>query len=91
MLACTDIAFLTLDDEDMLWGEKPLEQVIDRTQALGVSEIIIKRGADSCIVWVKKVPKPSNMMFPPSNCRKKTWWILPQQETPSAPVIWLYA
>ncbi|HEI6966163.1 TPA: sugar kinase [Yersinia enterocolitica] len=53
MLACTDIAFLTLDDEDMLWGEKPLEQVIDRTQALGVSEIIIKRGADSCIVWVK--------------------------------------
>ncbi|CRY55639.1 2-dehydro-3-deoxygluconokinase [Yersinia intermedia] len=53
MLAFTDIAFLTLDDEDMLWGEKPLEQVIDRTQALGVSEIIIKRGADSCIVWVK--------------------------------------
>lgn len=53
MLACTDIAFLTLDDEDMLWGEKPLEQVIDRTQALGVSEIIIKRGADSCIVWEK--------------------------------------
>lgn len=54
MLACTDIAFLTLDDEDMLWGEKPLEQVIDRTQALGVSEIIVKRGADSCIVWVKE-------------------------------------
>ncbi|EKN3597260.1 TPA: sugar kinase [Yersinia enterocolitica] len=54
MLACTDIAFLTLDDEDMLWGEKPLEQVIERTQNLGVSEIIIKRGADSCIVWVKE-------------------------------------
>ncbi|MGE4800387.1 sugar kinase [Yersinia hibernica] len=54
MLACTDIAFLTLDDEDMLWGEKPLEQVIERTQDLGVSEIVIKRGADSCIVWVKE-------------------------------------
>lgn len=54
MLACTDIAFLTLDDEDMLWGEQPLEQVIDRTQTLGVSEIIIKRGAESCIVWVKE-------------------------------------
>lgn len=54
MLACTDIAFLTLDDEDMLWGEQPLEQVITRTQDLGVSEIIIKRGADSCIVWVKE-------------------------------------
>lgn len=54
MLACTDIAFLTLDDEDMLWGEKSLEQVIERTQNLGVNEIIIKRGADSCIVWVKE-------------------------------------
>ncbi|HFF1619083.1 TPA: sugar kinase [Yersinia enterocolitica] len=54
MLACTDIAFLTLDDEDMLWGEKPLEQVIERTQNLGVNEIIIKRGADSCIIWVKE-------------------------------------
>ncbi|QHB34422.1 sugar kinase [Yersinia canariae] len=54
MLACTDIAFLTLDDEDMLWGEKSLEQVIERTQNLGVSEIVIKRGADSCIVWVKE-------------------------------------
>lgn len=54
MLTCTDIAFLTLDDEDMLWGEKPIEQVIERTQNLGVSEIVIKRGADSCIVWVKE-------------------------------------
>ncbi|CNL28844.1 sugar kinase [Yersinia kristensenii] len=54
MLTCTDIAFLTLDDEDMLWGEKPIEQVIERTQNLGVSEMVIKRGADSCIVWVKE-------------------------------------
>ncbi|MGG7670400.1 sugar kinase [Yersinia sp. J1] len=51
MLSCTDTAFLTLDDEDMLWGEMTLEQAIDRTQALGVNEIVIKRGADSCIVW----------------------------------------
>ncbi|CNI12661.1 sugar kinase [Yersinia ruckeri] len=51
MLSCTDMAFLTLDDEDMLWGKMSVEQVIDRTQALGVNEIIIKRGADACIVW----------------------------------------
>ncbi len=50
MLACTDIAFLTLDDEDMLWGAKPYDDVIARTHALGVSEVVIKRGADSCIV-----------------------------------------
>ncbi|WP_159566802.1 sugar kinase [Budvicia diplopodorum] len=50
VLSCTDIAFLTLDDEDLLWGQEPVEAVITRTQALGVSEIIIKRGSESCIV-----------------------------------------
>lgn len=50
VLACTDIAFLTLDDEDLLWGEIPVADVIARTQALGVTEIVIKRGADACIV-----------------------------------------
>ncbi|TBL86457.1 sugar kinase [Hafnia alvei] len=52
MLACTDIAFLTLDDEDLLWGQKPADEVIARTHALGVSEVVIKRGADSCMVSV---------------------------------------
>ncbi len=50
MLACTDIAFLTLDDEDMLWGKHPYQDVISRTHALGVQEVVIKRGAESCIV-----------------------------------------
>jgi 2-dehydro-3-deoxygluconokinase len=53
MLACTDIAFLTLDDEDLLWGEKPVEEVIHRTQAAGVREVVIKRGADSCLVAIQ--------------------------------------
>ena len=52
MLQCTDIAFLTLDDEDALWGEKPVEDVIARTQAAGVSEVVIKRGAESCLVAI---------------------------------------
>ncbi|PLR37987.1 ketodeoxygluconokinase [Chimaeribacter californicus] len=50
MLACTDIAFLTLDDEDALWGEQPVGAVIARTRALGVTEIVIKRGAEACLV-----------------------------------------
>ncbi|MDY0972142.1 sugar kinase [Siccibacter turicensis] len=50
VLKCTDIAFLTLDDEDALWGEKPVDEVIARTHAAGVSEVVIKRGAESCIV-----------------------------------------
>ena len=56
MLTCTDIAFLTLDDEDALWGEKPVDDVIARTQAAGVSEVVIKRGSDSCLVAVKGEP-----------------------------------
>ncbi len=56
MLQCTDIAFLTLDDEDALWGEKPVDEVIAWTQAAGVSEVVIKRGADSCLVAVAGQP-----------------------------------
>jgi 2-dehydro-3-deoxygluconokinase len=51
ILSCTDIAFLTLDDEDLLWGQLPVEQVVSRTRDFGVSEIVIKRGADSCLIF----------------------------------------
>lgn len=57
MLGYTDIAFLTLDDEDLLWGEKPVEEVIHRTQAAGVSEVVIKRGANSCLVAIEGEPR----------------------------------
>ncbi|WP_213991335.1 sugar kinase [Sodalis sp. dw_96] len=50
ILSCTDIAFLTLDDEDMLWGKHSVDEVLKRTRAWGVGEIVIKRGAESCLV-----------------------------------------
>lgn len=50
ILSHTDIAFLTLDDEDMLWGKQPVDDVVERTRGWGVKEIVIKRGADSCLV-----------------------------------------
>jgi 2-dehydro-3-deoxygluconokinase len=56
MLRHTDMAFLTLDDEHLLWGEQPLEAVIARTREAGVQEIAIKRGADSCLVAVGDEP-----------------------------------
>ncbi|WP_148052124.1 MULTISPECIES: sugar kinase [Atlantibacter] len=56
MLTCTDIAFLTLDDEDALWGEKPVEDVMARTHAAGVNEVVIKRGAESCLVAIAGEP-----------------------------------
>ncbi|OEF22761.1 sugar kinase [Vibrio rumoiensis] len=50
ILKLTDIAFLTYDDEEMLYGDTHEQQAIDRTQALGVNEIVIKRGGEACFV-----------------------------------------
>lgn len=44
ILALTDLAFLTLDDEASPWGDADEAQCLARTSALGVSEIV-KRGA----------------------------------------------
>jgi len=56
MLENTDIAFLTLDDEHLLWGNQPVEDVIARARQAGVSEIVIKRGAESCLIAVEGQP-----------------------------------
>lgn len=50
VLSNTDLAFLTLDDEELLWGQLPLAALIKRTQEFGVGELVIKRGADACLV-----------------------------------------
>ncbi|GGB51909.1 sugar kinase [Shewanella inventionis] len=49
-LALTDIAILTFDDEIQLYGDTEVTQCISRTQTAGVTELIIKRGAEDCIV-----------------------------------------
>lgn len=51
ILSFTDIAFLTLDDEEKLWGTETVENCLTRTRDWGVSEIVVKRGEDSCIVY----------------------------------------
>lgn len=56
ILSITDIAFLTFDDEQALYGDETEQQVIERTHNLGVQEIVIKRGGDACFVV-------SEMMF----------------------------
>jgi 2-dehydro-3-deoxygluconokinase len=50
ILKLTDIAFLTFDDEVALYGDTSEQQCIQRTQAFGVNEIVIKRGADDCLI-----------------------------------------
>ncbi|MEI8634583.1 sugar kinase [Vibrio sp. PP-XX7] len=50
ILRLTDIAFLTFDDEQALYGDKVEQEAVARTQAYGVKEIVIKRGANACFV-----------------------------------------
>ena len=51
VLAHTDIALLTLDDEVALYGAATAAQVVERTRALGVGEVVVKCGAAPCLVW----------------------------------------
>lgn len=44
--ALADVALPTLEDEGMLWGDVASRDVIGRLGALGVSEIVVKQGAE---------------------------------------------
>ncbi|MCC4831592.1 MULTISPECIES: sugar kinase [Shewanella] len=50
MLSFTDIACLTFEDEQALYGDTDVEQCIERTSNLGVSEIVVKLGSEPCLV-----------------------------------------
>lgn len=55
-LACCDIALLTLDDEQAMYGssadaDADADAAIARARALGVAEVVVKRGAAACVVW----------------------------------------
>lgn len=50
MMSLTDIACLTFEDEQLLYGDTDVEQCIDRTQSAGVSEIVVKLGAEPCLI-----------------------------------------
>lgn len=50
MLASSDIALPTFDDEQMLYGDTKPEHTLDRLQRSGVSEAVVKMGPDGCLV-----------------------------------------
>jgi 2-dehydro-3-deoxygluconokinase len=45
-LALCDIALPSLDDEQALWEDNDVRAVLARMSALGVSEVVVKAGAD---------------------------------------------
>lgn len=50
ILALCDIAFLTLDDEAALFATDSASALIDRLAPLAIPEIVIKCGADDCVI-----------------------------------------
>ena len=50
ILALADVALLTLDDEQALYGPESAEAVAERTLALGCKEVVIKRGGEPCLL-----------------------------------------
>lgn len=45
-----DIALPTFDDEALLWGDPSPEATIDRLQAFGIGEVVVKNGAKGALV-----------------------------------------
>ncbi|MCP8688838.1 sugar kinase [Marinobacterium sedimentorum] len=50
LVACGATVLTTLDDEGMLHGYDQPEQVIEHWQQQGAVEVVVKQGADGCIV-----------------------------------------
>lgn len=50
VLGLADIAFLTDEDEEMVFGSSEPGLIISRCEALGVSEIVVKRGDKPCVI-----------------------------------------
>ncbi|HGF7478835.1 TPA: sugar kinase [Vibrio mimicus] len=53
ILALTDIALLTLDDEQKLYQEKTQNDTLTRLQAFGLAQLVLKSGSDGCMVVTK--------------------------------------
>ncbi len=45
-----DVALPTLEDERALFGEASAREVIERIQVAGVTELVLKKGADGCLI-----------------------------------------
>src|SRR5262249_59955679 len=45
-----DIALPTYDDEAVLWGDPSPESTVERLQAFGIGEIVVKNGPNSALV-----------------------------------------
>nr|WP_319552163.1 sugar kinase [uncultured Vibrio sp.] len=50
MYQTTDLALVTFDDEQSIWGDKTPNDTVNRLQALGVTKVVVKLGEKGCLV-----------------------------------------
>jgi 2-dehydro-3-deoxygluconokinase len=50
MYKLTDLALVTFDDEQLLWEDNSAEKTLARLACMGVQKIVVKLGADGCLV-----------------------------------------
>ena len=46
----TDIALVTFDDEQLLWGDTTPQYTIRRLHSLGVKTVVVKLGSEGCLI-----------------------------------------
>lgn len=61
MYQTTDLALVTFDDEQAIWGDDTPLQTCGRLTALGVKTVIVKLGANGCLVSESGVNEPYNV------------------------------
>lgn len=49
-LSLSHMAFPTFDDEQLMWGDKSTEDCLSRMRAYGVETVVLKQGAEGCII-----------------------------------------
>ncbi|WP_153039071.1 sugar kinase [Microbulbifer sp. Q7] len=49
----TDMALLTFEDEQALWGDKRAGSCLKRNSSLGIAELVIKRGAEPVLLQLE--------------------------------------
>ena len=54
----TDIALVTFDDEQLLWSDQTPQDTIRRLHALGVKTVVVKLGAEGCLISEKPENDP---------------------------------
>ncbi|HHP0479027.1 TPA: sugar kinase [Vibrio campbellii] len=65
MYQTTDMALVTFDDEQLIWGDVTAYGTIKRLQAQGVKNVVVKLGAEGCLVADTDQPAPYSVATTP--------------------------